>query len=265
MGAPGKAAAEAKPAEKLENPFYSLGFNILLPVLILNRGHEIFPSKGHLYALILAVAFPALYGVRGYFLSGKAPALSLMGAFGALLTGGLALLQLEGIYFAIKEGAVPLAIGLFVLGSALIKKPAALLLFRSGAFNERLIREKLRQRGAEKSFEALMVRATAWFSLSFLLSAAMNFFFGLWIFKDISPSLPEAEKREILNRQIADMTWIGYVFIALPVTLIAALILWHGLNRLKRLTGLRLDQMLAGAGGLSASHEPGGRRPEEEA
>ncbi len=242
-------------AETLENPFYSLGFNIILPVLILNRGHELFPSRGHLYALILAVAFPALYGVRGWLLSGKAPALSLLGAFGALLTGGLALLQLEGLYFAIKEGAIPLIAGLFVLGSALVKKPAALWLLKSRAFRGALIRERLRARGAEKSFEALMIRATVWLSGSFLLSAAMNFFFALWIFKDISPALPEAERREILNRQIADMTWIGYALIALPMTIITALILWHGLSRLKRLTGLSLDQMLAGGGGRKPPDE----------
>ena len=238
------SAEDSAGAGPPENPLFNAGFNIALPVLILSKGQDFFPAGGALPPLLLAVAIPALYGCRSYLLSGKANALSLLGAIGALLTGGLALIQTEGIYFAIKEGAIPFAIGLAVLGSALFKKPLGLLFFRSSVFNSKAVFQRLRERGAEKDFERLAVRSTALFSGSFFLSAALNFALGLWIFKDISPALPEGERREILNRQIADMTWAGYALIALPMTLMAALIFWHALRRLRALTGLNLEQIL---------------------
>ena len=147
--------------------------------------------------------------------------------------------QLKGIYFAIKEAAIPLFISGIALGSIRYKKPLiSVFLFQSSLFKKDLIYEKLREYGKEKDFQKLMNKTTVWLSGSFLLSAALNFIIALIVFKDIDSGLKEEVKRQILNEQIADMTWMGYAFIAFPLSFITVFILWYLLKHLKQITGL---------------------------
>ena len=230
---------------KQENPFYNLLFNILLPVLILNKGDLIFSSNSSLYSLLLALTFPLIYGSKDYFLSKKINTMSLIGVIGVALTGGLALFQLKGIYFAIKESAIPLAIALWALGSIYWKKPlASLLFFKSSLFKKDLLLQKLKENQKEKDFEQLMIHSTIGLAGSFLLSAVLNFVIAVFVFKGIDSNLEEEHRRQILNEQIADMTWMGYIFIALPLTLIMGFLLWHITKKLKQMTGLGIHHFL---------------------
>ena len=57
-------------------------------------------------------------------------------------------------------------------------------------------------------------------------------------------SLSEKEKAEILNTQIADMTWMGYVVIALPLMVITTSLFYYCLRSLARITGLSLNELM---------------------
>ena len=230
---------------KKENPFYNLAFNIILPVLILNKGHVLFPSeKAHIYGLLLALSFPFFYGLKDFIKDKKINALSLIGLVGTGLTGGLALMQLEGIYFAIKEAAIPMAIALFCVGSVFVKKPLAyFFILNSAIFKTKKIKEKLKENNTEKQFEKVMKIATLILSASFVLSAILNFIIALFVFETGPEGIEENVKRELLNKQIADMTWMGYVFIAVPLSVILVFLFWWILKQLKILTGLNLDEI----------------------
>ncbi len=234
--------------QKKENPFYNILFNIILPVLILNKGKDFFPFEStnvHSYSLIIALAFPIIYGCKDYLLTKKINTISLIGVVGVALTGGLALFQFKGIYFAIKEAAIPLFIGIVVLVCIPFKKPLiSFLLFESSLFKKDLIYEKLKEYNTERDFQKLMNKTTLWLAGSFFLSAVLNFVIGLIVFKEIDPELEEGIKRQILNEQIADMTWMGYVFIALPLSSITIFILWYILKHLKQMTGLDLKNSI---------------------
>ena len=53
---------------KQENPFFNLGFNIILPVLVLAQGDRfISVENSAVFILILALAFPFLYGVDRFY------------------------------------------------------------------------------------------------------------------------------------------------------------------------------------------------------
>ncbi len=237
---------QTQQAQKKENPFYNILFNIILPVLILNKGKDFFPAEdAAVYSLLLALAFPFIYGCKDYIVSKKINIISLIGVIGVALTGGLALLQLKGIYFAIKEAIIPLFIAIVVLGSIPYKKPLiSLFLFQSSLFKKDLIYEKLKEHNKEKEFQMLMNKTTIWLAGSFLLSALLNFIIGLIVFKNINPDLKEAVQRQILNEQIADMTWMGYVFIAFPLSFITIFILWYILKHLKQMTGLDFKESI---------------------
>jgi len=232
---------------KRENIFFNVGFNIILPVIILNRGQNFIPSESApVYALIAALTFPFFYGLKDFVTVRKINAVSVIGLVSIALTGGLALLQLEGIYFAIKEAGIPLALAFFALGSIVFKKPlASLFIFKSSLFDTELIKTKLRKNHREKSFKKMMNTATLALSGSFVLSAVLNFVIAILVFKDIDPIMENHLKRQLINEQVADMTWMGYVFIALPLTVITGFLLWWILKQLKLLTGLSLEELIS--------------------
>ena len=230
-----------------ENPFYSLLFNIILPVIILNKGDILFASgaQAPIWILLTALSLPLVYGLKDFIQAKKINFISLLGLVSVGLTGGLALLRLEGIYFAIKEAAVPLALAGGAGLSVLIKKPLArLIVFKSSLFDTQRIQEKLQENKTEKRFESLMNISTWVLAGSFILSAVLNFIIAIFVFKSIDPLMEEDIKRQTLNEQVADMTWMGYVFIALPLTLITGFLLWWILKRLKFLTGLSLEELV---------------------
>lgn len=231
---------------KRENPIYNLGFNILLPVIILNKGQSFFSSeKAPIYTLLIALLFPFLYGLKDFITEKKINWLSVIGLISVALTGGLALLQLEGIYFAIKEAAIPLILAVVTVGSIFFQKPlASIFIFQSSLFDKQKIEEKLQENQTEKDFKRLMNLSTLALSASFVLSAILNFLIAIYVFKDRDSNMEENLKRQMLNEQVADMTWMGYVFIALPLTLITALLLWWILKQLKALTGLTLEELM---------------------
>ena len=88
---------------------------------------------------------------------------------------------------------------------------------------------------------------------SFVLSAVLNFVIAVLVFTDIDPSLAEEARRQMINEQVADMTWMGYVFIALPLTFITGFLLWWILKQLKQFTGLSLEELVPQAGKQTSS------------
>ena len=231
---------------KKENPLFNLGFNIILPVIILNKGQNFIPFEpAPVWTLIIALAFPFVYGLRDFIKAKKINFISVIGLISVALTGGLALLQLEGIYFAIKEAGVPLILAFIALGSVFVKKPlVSFLIFKSSLFDNDLIKSKLLSHNKERDFDRLMNSSTFILSGSFILSAVLNFVIALFVFKNIDPALEGGTRTQIINEQVADMTWMGYVFIALPLTFVMGFLLWRILNQLKSLTGLSLEELI---------------------
>ena len=89
--------------KKDESPLLNLGINIVLPVIILKQLSErINPTV----ALVVALMFPVGYFLYDYIKLKKKNLISVLGFVNILLTGGLALLNAKGIWFAVKEAAV---------------------------------------------------------------------------------------------------------------------------------------------------------------
>ena len=228
-----------------DTPLWNLLFNIVLPVIILNKAHSFFPSNGALYSLIIALSFPLAYGVTEYVKAKTVNMLSIIGLVSIILTGGLALMKLEGIFFAIKEALIPLIIALVILGSLFYKKPLMyLILIKSSAIKSQIILSRIKDKENEIPFNKLMKMSTFWLAGSFLLSAILNFIIAVFVFTNISPEASSNQKSQILNEQIADMTWMGYVMIALPLSILMAVLIWYIIKHLKKLTGLKLEDMI---------------------
>lgn len=223
----------------------NIAINILLPVLVLNQLGKRLGEDGPLYALIIAVSIPFSYGVHELMKTKKFNIFSILGLVNILLTGGLALLQLEGFWFAVKEAAFPLAIGIGVLISAFTSKPLIrLFILNDTVFDVELINNKLLEKGTENNFNKKLKTSTIYLSFSFYLSALLNYLLAIYIFVDIPASLSDLERSQVLNDQIAKMTWLSYFVILIPTMIVLALIMWHVSKILKDNTGLSINHLM---------------------
>ena len=225
-----------------ENPFLSLAVNILLPVVILNKGG---PHFGAQTTLLIALCFPLIYGAQDWIRRRHKNYVSLLGLINILVTGGLALQGLTGIWFAIKEAALPLMLGLLVLGSAWTKSPAAKILFcNPHVLNMSLIEERLLALAREMDYQKILRKTTLWLSISFFISAAANFALAVYIFKDIDTALPAEEQMQILNNQLAQMTWMAFAVIALPLMIFSGVLIYFFLKRVSALIEVPVDSLM---------------------
>ena len=246
-----------------ENPFLNLGFNIVIPVLLLNKGQD-WTSLSPVFILLISLAFPFCYGLKDFILIKKINYISIIGLLNTALTGGFALLKLEGVYFAIKEGGVPLFLALVLIFSVILKKPIMeWMIFKSSLFNETKIKQQLKLKNNHLGFKKLMNQSTLFLSASLVLSAIMNFIVALYVFLDIDPSLTKQAQANILNKQVADMTWMGYVFIALPLSVVTVVIMFWIFKKLKFLTDLSLDEIISHTKSSSKESSASARNPSD--
>ena len=225
-----------------ENPLLNLLFNIVIPVLVLNKGsHYMSPH----WTLVIGLAFPVSYGLWDFLKKKKANYLSLLGILNVLMTGGLAIMQLEGNWFPLKEAAFPALIGIFVFGSSFSKRPFIKTLFLNPQMiNHDLLVQKVKESQKESEFEALLKNSTLLLSLSFLLSATLNFLLAQHIFSNLNPSLSPEEKSALLNGQIAEMTKWSFIVILAPSILFLLGIFAYLLKGIHRLTGLKTEDII---------------------
>ena len=104
--------------------------------------------------------------------------------------------------------------------------------------------EKLQEYGNQVQYDQLIKKCTLLFSGTFFLSAVLNFVLAIRIFKPIPTGITESEAADIVNKQIADMTWLGYVVIALPLMVITTSLFYYCLRNLSKLTQLSINDLM---------------------
>lgn len=242
---PNMSAATAKTSSAdTSQGLMNLLFNVIVPALILNKGSE---YLGPLWALLIALAFPLGFGLHDLLQKQKLNPLSTLGFLNVLVTGGLALLGLGGIWFSIKEAFFPLLIGIFVWLSSMKETPLVkTFLLNPQTMHVELIEERLKEKNRQSEFTQLLQFSTRLLAASFFLSAILNFVLAERIFTDIDPLLDATQKSIVLNQQIGQMTTWSAGVIVIPSTLFLIFILWHLLKGIRQLTDLSTDQILRG-------------------
>ncbi|HEX2100980.1 MAG TPA: VC0807 family protein, partial [Candidatus Synoicihabitans sp.] len=142
-----------------------------------------------------------------------------------------------GIWFAVKEAAVPAVIGFAVWASMSSKRP----LVRQFLFNEQMIdvarvEAALDAQRNRPAFETLLREATYWLIASFLLSAALNFALARWMLVS-PPGTPE------FNAELGKMNALSWPVIVIPTMIISVAAIWRLLSGVSRLTGMKLEEM----------------------
>jgi len=225
-----------------EHTFLNIVCNIVLPIFILNKGHQFLTP---LYSLLIALAFPLGYGLFELAKKRKFNMFSLLGLLNVGFTGGLALSGLGGIWFAIKDAAFPGLIGLFVFGSAFSKSPFIQTLFLNpSVIKIELLEEKLHENSSQEKFRLHIKKATFLLSLSFLFSAILNFILAQRIFLPINEALPSDQRSILLNEQIAKMTSTSLFVIMVPSIIFMLGLFWYLFRGIHKLTGLKTEEII---------------------
>jgi hypothetical protein len=215
----------------------NLGFNIVIPTIILSKlsGDN---YLGPVYGVIVALAFPVIYGVRDYFYAHKPNFFSILGVISVILTGGMSLLKLPPHYIAIKDAAVPGLLGIATLISIYTPYP----LVRTFLYNDQILQidkvgAALRENNATAEFERHLEIASYLVAGSFFLSAILNYSLAKAILVS-PPGTPE------LAQELGKMTALSFPVIALPCTLVLAGTLYYLLNNIQKLTRLTLEEIV---------------------
>lgn len=228
--------------ESNQSSLSNILFNIFIPVMILNKGQKI--GLNPTQALFIALSFPLCFGLYSLIKEKKMNYISVLGLLNILFSGILTILALGGIWFAVKEAFFPLLIGGFVLASSFTTNPFFKTLFLNpAAFNVSQIHEKLDTPEKQFQFENLMKTSTKWLSVSFLVSAALNFILSLYIFTPLADSLSVTEKQELLNQQLSQMTMTSMAVILIPMMVFVGSILYFAFKKTTKMTGLSMDQL----------------------
>lgn len=229
-----KAGARAAP--KKHSMLANLGFNIVIPTLILSKLSSD-EYLGPVLGVVVALAFPVVYGLRDYVQAHKPNLFSIIGVISVLLTGGMSLLKLDPQYIAIKEAAVPTLLGIATLISIYTPYP----LVRTFLFNDQVmqvdkVHAALEQRNAVAAFERHLTMASYMVAGSFFLSGVLNYVLA----KRILVSPPGSTE---LAQELGKMTALSFPVIAVPCTLVLAGTLYYLLSSIQKLTQLTLEEI----------------------
>lgn len=231
------AANDGREKPKKESLLANLLLNIVIPTLVLTKlsGDEYLGTK---LAIVVALAFPILYGANDLIRNGKINFFSALGIVSVALTGGMSLMELPPEYIAIKEAAIPGLIGLAVLISIKTKYP----LVRTFLYNDKFLQtdkveQALEERGKVTDFNKAMRNASIMLACSFFLSSALNYILAKML-------LVSEPGTEAFNAELGKMTALSFPVIAVPATIIMMGTLFYVFRSITRLSGLSLDEIM---------------------
>lgn len=181
---------------------------------------------------------------------------SILGFVSILLTGGIGILPLPKEWIAVKEAAFPGIIGIVTLLSIKTRKPLAkFFLLNEEIFDVPKIHSHLQATQQSGAFNRLLVRCTWWISVSFFLSALLNFILAKLIIK--SPTGTEA-----FNAELGCLTLWSWPVILIPFMIITIMVLRTLVAGIHRYTGLTFQEIvISSSSELSETPEQKGPSP----
>jgi hypothetical protein len=229
-------AAPAKPRTKPENLWVNLLCNAVFPAVVLttlSKEHRL----GPMWALLLAISLPLGYGIYDLVTRRKWNVFSVLGVISIGLTGGFGLFRLSGLWFAIKEAAVPLVIGSAIPLTLRTRQPLVkVMVCNDQVLNMAKVDAALDAPGKRTAFERLLSHVSWILAGSFGLSALLNFLLAMSILR--SPSGTPA-----FSEELGRLTMLSYPVIVLPTMVVMIFGMWRLITGIERITGLRGEDL----------------------
>ncbi len=229
-----------------ENPWYNLIFNIAAPILLLTKGADWLPFLTPQLVLIIALLFPIGYFIYDLQTRKKVNGISILGFISVLLTGGIGLLKLSPMVFALKETALPLLIGIAVVASLKTKNPMIkMFLYNPSVMDVPKVDAQLDSPEKRSAFDRVIRNCTLIFASSFLVSAVVNFFVTRMVVTTDPRGGAEAEAA--FNAEIGTQTWVTWIVMTILTLPLMIASMWYLFKGIKEVTGLGMDDVLVDA------------------
>jgi|LGVE01.1.fsa_nt_gb hypothetical protein len=224
--------------KKENNQLINILFNIVIPTLILTNFSED-KYLGPVFGLLIALSFPLIFGMYELIIQKQKNFISILGFIGILLSGSIGLLEVSPHWFAVKEAAIPIVIGVIILISTnkswqVINK----FIYTRELFNVDRIEFALYSDELKSKLQTILNRANILLASSFLFSAILNYFLA----KYIVHSLPGTTE---FNEEIGRMTVISFPVIAVPSLIIMIFIFKYLLQSISNLTQLSTNEIFS--------------------
>ncbi len=222
---------------KKPSPLIEILVSVIIPSVILMKLSS--PERlGTVNALVLALAFPILYGGYDLIKNRHVNYIAILGLVSVLLTGGIGLLKLDVKWLAIKEAAIPALIGLGVIITGFTRSPLVKkLVFNPLIMATEKVESRLKERANIDSFDQKLRFANHCLAGTFVFSAIMNYVLAKMIVTSDTGTVA-------FNEELGKLTFLSYPMIAIPSMIMLLGIMWYVVRTIKRLTGLNLEEIL---------------------
>lgn len=229
--------APAAPQEQ-PHPLFDLLLTVILPSLVLESMSK--PERlGPAWALVVALLMPLGFGIYCFIKKRGLNFFSILGLVAVIVTGGLGLLNLSAGWFALKEAAFPIFLGLAFPLSFYWKKPLVNeLLLNPQVINHRLLQGALDTSDKQTAFTRLLGHASWALAGTMLLSAIANALLVLFYLKGKTPGTEE------YIQAIGRQNWVGFIVIGVPMLGVTMTLLFWLLRRIQSLTGLEREDLM---------------------
>ncbi len=231
--------------------------NILIPVLILDycsaEPDGSFWHIGPLWALVVALSLPLVYGLRSLAVSKKFDIMSGLGFVGVLLTGVISIFVIgEGgqihaatpWLFAGKEALIPLILAAAVLVSRATDTPLLnMFIYTPELFDVKRIEAAIAQQGHTAEYTKLQ-NSSSWILAGTLCASSVGNFFLSMAFMTPVMNISAAQQQVAYNEAISDITWWGFLIIGVPLLIAFIYIMMRLVKKLGILSGLSREQIL---------------------
>lgn len=227
-----------KPDSEQPHPLSDLLLTVVLPSVVLETLSR--PDRlGPVMALVVALLLPLGFGVWCFLKKRGLNFFSVLGLTAVIFTGGLGLLNLNAFWFAMKEAAFPVFLGLaFPLSFRWGKPLVTELLLNPQVVNQPLLVASLDTPEKRVGHERLLRRASWVLALTMFASALANAWLVQYFLEGTEPG------SEAYTRAIGRQNWVGFGVIGLPMMAVTLGLLFWVLKRVQQLTGLERDDLL---------------------
>ncbi|HNU98892.1 MAG: MFS transporter [Verrucomicrobia bacterium] len=227
---------DSAPRSNPENLWLNLLFGAVIPAILLAYGSKE-KYLGPAWGMIVALSFPLGYAIYDLVRRRTWNVISIVGFVGTLLTGSLGLLKMSGFWFAVKEAAVPLVLGLAIPASLRTRQPLVrTLLYNDQLLDTKRIHRALEQRRNIAAFDQLLRWASWILAGAFLISAVINFALAWWL-------LPAQSGTEEFNRQLGKLQFWSWPGVVIPSSAMVFYAMFRLVKGLEHMTGLKGDEL----------------------
>ncbi len=213
----------------------SLLINVVAPTVIMIRFADE-DQLGPVNALLLALAFPLVYGVYSMVKDRKIGWLPIVGLVSILISGGVGLLELPAEWIAVKEAMIPALLATAIIVSAWIGKPLARL-FLDRMLDKERVHAALHERGTFEEYERRTSVATWLLAGAFFLSAVLNFILARIV-------VTADGGTQEFTEQMGRMTALSFPVITIPVLIVLIVTIVYIMTTVSKLTGLEAEHVL---------------------